>query len=46
VTASGLARNDRGRLIDFFRQRLIVPIRDEQGRPVGFGGRAIGDGTP
>ncbi len=46
VTASGLARNDRGRLIDFFRQRLIVPIRDEQGRPVGFGGRAISDGTP
>ena len=46
VAASGLARNDRGRLTDFFRQRLVVPIRDEQGRSVGFGGRAIGEGVP
>lgn len=46
IAASGLARSERGRLTDFFRQRLVVPIRDEQGRPVGFGGRAIADGTP
>ncbi|MGC2191035.1 MAG: DNA primase [Candidatus Dormiibacterota bacterium] len=46
IVASGLARGDRGRLTDFFRQRLVVPIRDEQGRPVGFGGRAISQGTP
>ncbi len=46
IGASGLARNDRGRLTDFFRQRVVVPIRDEQGRPVGFGGRTIADGTP
>ena len=46
IAASGLARQERGRLTDFFRQRLVVPIRDEQGHPVGFGGRAIADGTP
>jgi DNA primase len=46
IAASGLARNERGRLTDFFRQRVVIPIRDEQGRTVGFGGRAIGDGTP
>jgi DNA primase len=46
IVASGLARGNRGRLTDFFQQRLVVPIRDEQGRPVGFGGRAIGQGTP
>ncbi|MGH7691895.1 MAG: DNA primase [Candidatus Dormibacteria bacterium] len=46
LAASGLARGEQGRLVDFFRQRLVVPIRDEQGRPVGFGGRAVGEGTP
>ncbi|HVB53896.1 MAG TPA: DNA primase [Candidatus Acidoferrales bacterium] len=46
IAASGLARNDRGRLTDFFRQRVVIPIRDEQGRPVGFGGRAIAAGSP
>jgi DNA primase len=46
ITASGLARTERGRLTDFFRHRLVVPIRDEQGRSVGFGGRALGDDSP
>ncbi|HEY6537672.1 MAG TPA: DNA primase [Candidatus Dormibacteraeota bacterium] len=46
IAASGLARNDRGRLTDFFRQRVVIPIRNEQGKPVGFGGRAIGDAAP
>jgi DNA primase len=31
---------------DRFRERLIFPIRDVAGRPVAFGGRAIGDGEP
>lgn len=30
-----------GRLYDLFRGRLMIPIRDERGRAVGFGGRAL-----
>ena len=46
IAASGLVRTERGRQSDFFRQRVVIPIRDEQGRPVGFGGRAIGQESP
>lgn len=31
---------------DRFRDRLMIPIRDEQGRIVAFGGRIMGDGEP
>ncbi len=31
---------------DALRERLVFPIHDTQGRPVAFGGRVIGDGTP
>jgi DNA primase len=39
-------RNDNGREYDFFRQRLMFPIRDKRGRVIAFGGRVLGDGTP
>lgn len=44
LTDAGLvARNERGRLYDRFRNRLMFPIRDGQGRLVAFGGRTLGD---
>lgn len=36
----------RNRYYDAFRGRLIIPIRDRQGRVIGFGGRILGDGQP
>ncbi|HEU5377386.1 MAG TPA: DNA primase [Ktedonobacteraceae bacterium] len=45
----GLAREreqETGKLYDYFRQRLIFPIRDTRGRVIGFGGRILGEGQP
>ncbi len=42
--AVGLARrNDQGRPYDFFRGRLMIPIRDVKGQTVGFGARRLAD---
>lgn len=35
-----------GRLFDMFRGRIIIPIIDNSGEIIAFGGRIIGDGTP
>jgi DNA primase len=44
LVRAGLARRDeRGRVYDFFRDRLMIPIRDLKGRVVGFGGRRLSD---
>ncbi|MCP3853864.1 MAG: DNA primase [Actinomycetia bacterium] len=41
-TESGLGRlNKRGGQYDFFRGRILFPIFDAQGDPVGFGGRIL-----
>lgn len=42
--AVGLVRkNDQGRPYDFFRGRLMIPIRDIKGSTVGFGARRLAD---
>jgi DNA primase len=42
LIACGLAiKNENGRVYDRFRNRLMIPIRDERGRVVGFGARAL-----
>jgi len=39
--------DDRGREpYDRFRGRLMIPIRDNRGRVIAFGGRIIGEGEP
>ena len=44
---AGLAiENEEGRRYDRFRGRLIIPIRDEKGRPVGFGSRSLDGSEP
>ncbi len=43
IMASGLARKGDRSVYDFFRNRLIVPIRDVSGNVVAFGGRDLGD---
>ena len=40
----GLVRSrDGGRPYDFFRGRLMIPIRDLEGRTTGFGARRLGE---
>lgn len=47
LLACGLViKNDQGKIYDRFRHRIIFPIRDRQGRTIGFGGRVLGDDTP
>jgi DNA primase len=39
-------RKERGGYYDQFRDRVIIPIHDSQGRVIGFGGRSLGDEQP
>ncbi|MBR6646875.1 MAG: DNA primase, partial [Clostridia bacterium] len=43
VLAGLAAKNDKGRVYDKFRNRLMFPIIDVRGNVVAFSGRAIGD---
>jgi DNA primase len=46
--AAGLVKRseERETVYDSFRGRVIFPIRDRQGRTIGFGGRVLDDGIP
>ena len=39
----GLVRDTTSGARDFFHERLLFPIMDEAGRPIGFGGRKLRD---
>ncbi len=41
-----VGRDGSGAYFDRFRGRVMFPIRDERGKLVAFGGRALGDGQP
>lgn len=44
---AGLVREtDDGRPYDFFRNRLMFPISDRNGKVIGFGARALDDSNP
>lgn len=39
-------QNSHSKTYDRFRNRIMFPIRDQRGRVIAFGGRALGDDTP
>lgn len=41
-----IPEDDSRRPHDFFRDRVMIPIQDKQGRVIAFGGRIMGDGQP
>lgn len=41
-----LSQNERGKIYDRFRHRIMFPIRDRRGRTIAFGGRVLGDEKP
>lgn len=45
LVEAGLVRHkpDTDKYYDLFRNRLMIPIQDDQGRVIAFGGRTLGD---
>lgn len=41
-----LSEKSEGKVFDFFRDRVIIPIFDKRNRPIAFGGRVMNDGQP
>jgi len=46
IAESGLFSTKEDKTFDFFRDRLMFPIRNIRGQCIAFGGRTLGDGEP
>ncbi len=46
MEAGLLSKNEKGRVYDRFRNRIMFPIHDYRGRIIGFGGRVIDGSEP
>lgn len=47
LVTMGLARkSEKGGVYDFFRNRIMFPVRNPQGQVIAFGGRVIDDSVP
>ena len=46
VTAGLVTKNDQNKTFDKFRDRIMFPIHDRQGKIIAFGGRVIDQGEP
>ncbi len=44
IDAGLLVQREDGRIFDRFRNRVMIPIHDIKGRPIGFGARALKEG--
>lgn len=42
----GVLSEKNGKIYDFFRNRVIIPIMDKRGRVIAFGGRVLGNEQP
>lgn len=46
IESGVIARNDKGKIYDKMRSRVIFPIFDKKNRVIAFGGRVLGDDLP
>ncbi len=46
LNAGLIKKHESGRFYDFFRNRLMIPIFNQSGKVIGFGGRVLDDSKP
>ena len=42
----GITKETKSEYVDIFSQRIMIPIFDQYGNPIGFGARVLGDSKP